>query len=116
MKTNASLKNAPHDAWVKIGQDNIKQWKKNYSEVEKIQKDISQGKLGTITSGIQKSLNSLDGIDSNKLSSAKESFKELTDLQKELESGVLKIIKKRWGHQTTLIKWISLTMLQKNEK
>lgn len=37
MKTNASLKNAPHDAWVKIGQDNIKQWKKNYSEVVKIQ-------------------------------------------------------------------------------
>src|SRR5699024_8670774 len=37
MKTNASLKNATHDAWVKIGQDNIKQWKKNYSEVVKIQ-------------------------------------------------------------------------------
>lgn len=97
MKTNASLKNAPHDAWVKIGQDNIKQWKKNYSEVEKIQKDISQGKLGTITSGIQKSLNSLDGIDSNKLSSAKESFKELTDLQKELESGVFKDNKETLG-------------------
>lgn len=97
MKTNASLKNAPHDAWVKIGQDNIKQWKKNYSEVEKIQKDISQGKLGTITSGIQKSLNSLDGIDSNKLSSAKESFKELTDLQKELESGVFKDSKETLG-------------------
>lgn len=97
MKTNASLKNAPHDAWVKIGQDNIKQWKKNYSEVEKIQKDIYQGKLGTITSGIQKSLNSLDGIDSNKLSSAKESFKELTDLQKELESGFFKDSKETLG-------------------
>ena len=97
MKTNASLKNAPHDALVKIGQDNIKQWKKNYSEVEKIQKDISQGKLGTITSGIQKSLNSLDGIDSNKLSSAKESFKELTDLQKELESGFFKDSKETLG-------------------
>lgn len=34
MKTNASLKNAPHDAWVKIGQDNIKQWKKNYTALQ----------------------------------------------------------------------------------